>query len=158
VNYISYNHEIKKGSYLQVNNILKLLENKNEWLYHHADEIVQRKMVRLLWSNVYLISAQTEVKSIGHLYALADYIRRECNRVVILTLESEFTHLVVATSNNVCYLNINETLSPLIKQYNGYIQLNRDESFIHVTFYKQEIVSEVIDRTIESIIVDLPYL
>ena len=141
-----------------MNNIINLLEDRNEGLHHQADEIVRRNMVRLLWSNVYFISSQTEVKSIGHLYTLADYIRRECNRVLVLTLVSEFTHLIVATSNNIGYLNIDETLSPLIKKYNGQIQINREGSFVHVTFYKQDIVSELVDSAIESIIVALPYL
>lgn len=141
-----------------MNNIIDLLGDKNKWIHNQADEIVKKNMIRLLWSNVYLISAQTEIKDVGYLYALTDYIRNECDRIVVLTLESEFTHLVVATSNNVCSININEILRPLIKKYNGQIEIDREGTFVHVSFYQQDVAPKVIDYAIESIIVTLPYM
>lgn len=130
------------------------LEHYDKWLPHQADEIVQRTMSRLLWNNVYLISAETEVETIGHLHWLAHYILLKCNRIVVLTLQSEFTHLIIAKSNDVSYLHVNEILSSLTKVYGG--DSNGNKSFAHATFYKPDIAPEIIDRAVESVVIALP--
>lgn len=133
-------------------NIIYRLENHNT---RQAKAIAKRSMTRLFWSNVYFISATAEVDTVEQLYILANRLRYDCNRVVVLTMQSEFSHLVIAKSNNISCLDVNEILDQLIKDYGGQSSGNR--SLAHATFYKQDIMSEIIDRVVESIIVALPY-
>jgi alanyl-tRNA synthetase len=139
-----------------MNNIIHPLGHNNKRLHQQADEIAHRAMTRLYWSNVYLISTRAEVDNVGYLYRLANTLLCTCNRVIVLTLQSEFTHLIVAKSSNVSSLHANETLAPLIKDYGG--ESNGDESFAHATFYNQDMMPEIVDRAVESIIVRLPYV
>ena len=143
-----------KGFRLNMNKIIYRLENHNERLIDQADAIVKRSMTRLFGNNVHLISAETEVDTVEQLHWLANTMRHDCNRVVVLTMQSEFSHLVIAKSNNISCLDVNEILGQLIKDYGG--QFSGNSSMAYATFYKQDIVSEIIDRAVESIIVALP--
>lgn len=127
----------------------------NILLQNQADEIIQRTMFRLFWNNIYLISGQTAVDNIEHLQWIVNHIRHDCNRIVVLTAESEFTHLIVAKSANISHLSVNQVLRPLIDSYSG--QISGSKSFAQATFYKQDIAPDIIDNVVESIIIALPY-
>lgn len=124
-------------------------------LVSQANQLVHRKMTRLLWNHIDLMSAEIEGDSVGQLYGLANHLRQTCNRVVVLALQSEFTHLIVTKSADIPHLYVDEILDVLSKDYGG--QYSKDQAFGHGTFYQQDIIPELIDRVVESIVIALPY-
>ena len=132
-----------------------LLKTHDIALENQANEIVRRTMIRLFWNNIDLISGETDVDNIATLQWLANHIRHDCNRIVVLTAQSEFTHLIVAKSADISHLHMGNILSCIATDYGG--QSNGSAAFAQATFYKQHIAPELIDSTIESIIVALPY-
>ena len=120
-----------------------------------ADEIVRRTMTPISWTDVNLVSAEASVSDISELQQLVDFIRQQCNRIVVLAWQSEFTHLIIAKSNNVPFLCTHEIAQPITEEYDGI--LVGDQWFSQVTLYKDNIIPELIDRAVELIIVALPY-
>lgn len=124
-------------------------------LAQQADSLAQQKMTRLLWNPIDLIFAEIELESIGELQAVVKHLCHTCNRVVILGMQSEMTHLIVAKSSNISHLYANEILAKLAQDYGG--RSYGDKSFAQGTFHRHDIIADLIDRAVESIVVALPY-
>lgn len=139
-----------------MNNIIDCLEDCDKGLSHQADEIVQRAMTRLHWSNIHLISAQAEVDNIAQLHWLAHDMLQQCHRVVVLASQFEDMTLVIARSSNVSYLYVDEIMKSILSVYTG--QYNKSNStFTQATFYQYDMMPEIIDYAVESIVVAMPY-
>ena len=130
-------------------------EHLRQKFLYQATELVQRKKTRLRWNHIDLISAEIEDQTIEQLYCLATHLSQTCNRVIVLAMQSEFTHLIVTKSSDIAYLYVDEILETLSQDYGG--QLSKDHTFGHAIFYQHGIVPELIDRTVESIVVAMPY-
>lgn len=132
-----------------------LHQHNNLFLYLQSDEIVKRSITPLHWTDLYLISAMADVEDIFQLQWLANYIRQQCNRIVILASQTEFTHLVVARSDNIAYLNADEIIHSMTDE--NEIDVVGDSSLAYTTLYQQSIAPEVIDRAVELTIIAIPY-
>jgi hypothetical protein len=121
-----------------------------------ADAIVKRTMTRLKECNIYLISAQTEVDNIAQLHWLAHDMLQQCHRVVVLASQFEDMNLIVAKSANVSHLYADEIMKSIFSVYRG--QYNRrNNAFTQATFYQYNMMPEIIDYAVESVVVALPY-
>jgi len=139
-----------------MNNIMHHIEDcPTGTLIQQADTLAQQKMTRLLWNNIDLIFSEIELESLGELQALAKHLCYTCNRVVILGMQSELTHMIVAKSSDISHLYANEILSALATDYGG--QSYGDKTFAQATFYQHDIISDLIDSAVQSVIVALPY-
>lgn len=120
-----------------------------------GDDIIRRTMEFINWADVYLVSAQADVQDLPQLYWLANYIRFQCNRMVVLATELEFTHVIVAKSNDILYPHADEILMNLTEAYDGL--LSGDTQIADATFYQSNIAPNLIDWAVEAIIVSMPY-
>ncbi len=126
-------------------------------LVQEAEAIVKRSMVKLYPNkNVHLLYTEVDVKSVGEMLCIARYLRKTCDRIIILTIQDEFTHLVVAKSSNIPYLYVNEVVQKINRVYRG--QMCGDEFLAYSSFYRHDIVPYIVDLAVESVIVAMPHI
>lgn len=124
-------------------------------LIQEAEAIVKRSMVKLHPRNVHLLYTEVDVESVGEMLYIAHYLRKTCDRIIILTMQDEFSHLVVAKSPNIAYLYVDEIVQNINHVYKG--EMNGDEFLAYSSFYRDDIVPDIVDMAVESVIVAMPY-
>jgi hypothetical protein len=119
-----------------------------------ANEIIRRTMTHLWGTNIFLISAETSITESEQLCWLAQEMCKSCNRVVILVSQSEYTQLVIAKSTNVEYLDVDEIAESIAQNYDS--QSYENTRLAHVIFTKLDIMPNILDQAVESVIIALP--
>ena len=119
-----------------------------------ANEIIRRTMTHLWGTKIFLISAETSIDKSEQLCWLAQEICKSCNRVVVLVSQSEYTQLVIAKSTNVDYLDVDEIAESIAHKYHS--QSYEHTRLVHVIFTRLDIMSNILDQAVESIIIALP--
>jgi len=119
------------------------------------DDIIQRTMTRLYWNNIYLISAEAQVDDMVQLRWMAQSMLQQCNRVVVLATQLEDLNLIVAKSANVSHLYVDEIMESITSVYGG--KYAGTSVFAEATFYQAQMMPDIIDHAVESIVVAMPY-
>jgi len=119
-----------------------------------ADQIIQRTMTFLRGHNIYLISAQADVTNIGELQWLVNHMLEQCHRIVVLAAQLEDNHLIVAKSPHIPHLYVDEIMDTIISAHGG--SYNGNKTFAHATFYQYDLIPDIIDHAVESIVVAMP--
>ena len=135
-------------------NLIYWTPSKHYELTLEADQIVQRTMTRLKGNNIDLISAWADVDNIVDLQWLVEYMLQTCNRIVILASQFEDMNLIVAKSAHIQHLYIDEIMDLLVAKYKGCYHGNSTCS--HATFYQYDMIPDVIDFVVESVVIAMP--
>ncbi len=80
---------------------------------------------------------------------------QQCNRVVVLAAPLEDLNLIVAKSANVSHLYVDEIMDAIVSTYGG--QYHGNSTLAEASFYHFEMMSDIIDYAVESIVVAMPY-
>lgn len=125
-------------------------DEKRKQLIRYAEKLVEYKLVPLQNTGVDLLYAETTLENVTDLMFVADYIRQECGRVVVLVSYDECAHLVITKSRDIDYLSSKKIIDKVAQSY--FTAGFGDEHFAGLTHNWHDTLPEMLDIAVEIII------